>query len=186
MTLAVTLVDCGSSKVPDLRAMIEAAGSRVFTVSLAHARTAPAADAVVISGGPRLFTAEPALVEELAFIDALDVPALGICLGHQAIALRHGAEVYLGAARRGPETIRIAMGHPLLMGLGPEPVFTQDHCEGVTLPDGFVCLASSEHYPVEILACDRLRLYGVQFHPEISGEAGLTVLANFVSLARAR
>src|SRR5262245_47720342 len=170
----VAVVDCGSSKCDALVALVASAGAHAESVELARA-AAIQADAVVISGGPRLFTAEPSLIDAFAFIDALSVPVLGICLGHQAIALRAGAKVYLGVERREPELVTLARSHPLLAGLPPSVTFVADHCEGITLPEGFECLASSQHYPVEIMACDPRRLYGVQFHPEVSGAAGQTL-----------
>jgi GMP synthase-like glutamine amidotransferase len=183
MTSRVALVDCGSKKVVAIEAMLRSAGVRVDTVRLEDVAASLDADAVVISGGPRLFTGEPSLIDAFAFIDALAVPTLGICLGHQAIALRRGGKVFLGVERRAPETIVRIGEHPLLEGLSREPEFVEDHCEGVTLPSGFVALASSVHYDVEAMADDDARLYGVQFHPEVSGVAGQRLLGNFVKLA---
>jgi len=153
-------------------------------IALEDARQALEADAVVISGGPHLFTAEPSLIDAFAFIDDLRVPTLGICLGHQAIALRAGAQVFLGPERREAETIHIVQRHPLVDALPKDVTFVADHCEGVTLPDGFVRVASSSHYENEIIACDERRLYGVQFHPEVSGDTGLTLLTSFLHLAK--
>ncbi|RLB66171.1 MAG: hypothetical protein DRI90_00130 [Deltaproteobacteria bacterium] len=182
----IVLVDCGSTKVPALATMLGAAGANCGTVALdeAEAHAFRSCDGVVISGGPRLFTAEPTLIDCFTFIDDLSMPTLGICLGHQAIALRHGAEAHLGPVRRTPEPVTLWGSHPLLQGLERETVFSQDHCEGVSLPTDFQRLGSSEHYEVEIMAGRRKPLHGVQFHPEISGEAGRRLLDNFVAIVR--
>jgi GMP synthase-like glutamine amidotransferase len=184
MTLRVTVVDCGSKKVAAIGSMLEEAGARVDVVALDDVAESASADALVISGGPRLFTSEPGLIDAFAFVDSARVPVLGICLGHQAIALRHGARVFLGPERRQSETIVRAVAHPLMAGLPTQSEFVEDHCEGITLPTGFVALASSSHYDVEVMASDVRRLYGVQFHPEVSGPAGQRLLSNFVELAR--
>ena len=189
MVLSIALVDCGSRKVPELAAMLELAGARCQRIALgdadAKAAAPGASDALVISGGPRLFTSEPGLGAEFSFLDGLALPTLGICLGHQAIGLRRGATAFLGEARRGPELLEIVAAHPLLEGLGSSTTLGADHCEGISLPPGFELLASSRHYPVEIMASRQAPVFGVQCHPEISGEAGARLLANFVALALA-
>jgi GMP synthase-like glutamine amidotransferase len=186
MALRVALVDCGSRKVPELAAMLEQAGARCCRMALADVRAAAlgASEALVISGGPRLFTSEPDLGADFAFLEGLELPMLGICLGHQAIGLRHGAQAFLGEARRGPELVELVADHPLLDGLGRSISLGADHCEGINLPEGFDLLASSRHYRVEIMASRTAAVFGIQCHPEISGETGARLLANFVALAR--
>jgi GMP synthase-like glutamine amidotransferase len=179
----VAVLDCGSSKVDALMELVDGAGARPERIALDRARDALTRDAVIISGGPRLFTAEPQLIDAFAFVDELSVPALGICLGHQAIAMRKGGGVFLGVERRAPEVLTLERTHPLVAGLPPSVTVVEDHCEGVTLPGGFICIASSAHYAVEIMACDESRLYGVQWHPEVSGDVGFTLLVNFLALA---
>jgi GMP synthase-like glutamine amidotransferase len=183
----VVLVDCGSAKVSALATMLESCSLRCAVIALdeAEGRAMVGCDGAVISGGPRLFTAEPALIECFAFIDDLTVPTLGICLGHQAIALRHGAEVHLGPARRTPEPITLLTRHPLVEGLAQDTVFGQDHCEDVSLPPGFQRLGSSAHCEVEIMVAHERPLHGVQFHPEISGDPGRRLIDNFVGIVRA-
>jgi len=188
MSHVAVLVDCGSRRAPALRATLSELGMLVRVVPLgdanAEADSWTEVDAVVISGGPRLFTRDPSLVESFAFLDPLETPVLGICLGHQALGLRHGARIHLGVARRGPETLQVCAPHPLLDGLGGAPVLVADHREGISLPPAFTCLARSEHYAVEAMAHVERPRFGVQFHPEASDEAGRRVLENFVAIAR--
>lgn len=186
MSLRVVLVDCGSRKVGALAHLIEQAGAECRSVALSAMSAAELAlaDALVISGGPHLFTADPTLEQAFAFLEGLALPTLGICLGHQALGLVHGASVFLGPARREPESIHLLPGHPLVAGLGAEAVFGEDHTEGITCPLGFRVVGFSAHYRVEIMAHARLPLFGVQFHPEISGDPGLCLIGNFLALAR--
>lgn len=181
--LRVVVVDCGSRKVGNIVAALARCGARPRRWPLSVAHALPAADALVISGGARLFTREPELAERFAFLDTFEGPVLGICLGHQALALRGGGAVHLGAERRESESLEIVASHPLFAGLGDRPVFRTDHTEGVTLPRGFRLLARSAAYAVEAMADDTRRRYGVQFHPEISGAPGARLFANFVALA---
>ncbi len=48
------------------------------------------------------------------------------------------------------------------------------------LPDGFSVLASSSGAPCAVIADEKRRFYGVQFHPEVvQTEGGAGLLANF-------
>ena len=59
-----------------------------------------------------------------------------------------------------------------------------DHCEGVSLPSGFQLLASSAFYEVEAMASTTHPNFGVQFHPEVSGEVGEIIIRNFCHIAQ--
>lgn len=187
--LNITLMDCGSSKVPEITSALLALRCRVQVVPLAAANEHDlgSCDAVVISGGPRLLTDSSVgatLKRQFQFLDALELPVLGICLGHQGLGVRSGAQVYLGPERRSTEIIVVHQEHPLFYGLPPRFPMRADHCEGIPLPAGFRRLASSEHYEVEAMASSSRPHFGVQFHPEISGEPGRIVLENFCQMAR--
>ena len=57
--------------------------------------------------------------------------------------------------------------HPLLEGLGDEPVFRHAHTWHLPeAPDGFVTLASTALTAVQLVAHESLPLAGSQFHPE--------------------
>jgi GMP synthase-like glutamine amidotransferase len=185
----ITAIDCDSSKFPEIVDILTNAGGDCQAIPLdsANATDFEDTDGVVISGGPHLFTdAESAdtLLAKFTFLDNLDCPAFGICLGYQAIAIRRGARVFLGEARRETDAIRMVTTHPLMAGIPDGTHFREDHCEGVDLPEGFTRLGASEHYEAEAIADDRRRQYGVQFHPEVSGEPGRQLLTNFVQMLR--
>ncbi|WP_108652748.1 type 1 glutamine amidotransferase [Dongshaea marina] len=188
--LAVCLIDCDSSKTPQIRTILERQGNKVETIRLrdANSTSFERFSACIISGGPHLVT-DPQqgslLYSQFSFIDPLKVPTLGICLGHQAIALRCGAQAYRGAERREAEIIKLCDSHPLFNGIPENFSATADHCEGVTLPEGFRKLASSRFYEVEAMACEKRPLVSVQFHPEVSGELGEHILQNFCNFAKA-
>lgn len=187
--MQICLVDCGSRKVPQIRQILKAAGCQVVTVKLelANQFQFEHSSGVVISGGDRLFTGvhcDQTLGELFAFVDTLTLPTLGICLGHQAIALRHGAVPYLGPERRTQETIHLLSEHALFRNIQSPSLFRTDHCEGVPLPLGFCRLATSEAYTVEAMACLTKPLFGVQFHPEVSGLPGEILLCNFCDMVQ--
>lgn len=182
--LRVLLIDCGSRKFDDLCALTSAGGHAWDRLALDRAATLRdwPWDAIVISGGPHLFTdpvQAPELRRSFAFLDGPTPPVFGVCLGFQALVLAAGGEIFRGPERRTTDRIEFAGSHPLLVGLDSGTEFREDHCEGVRLPPGMRCLGHSEHYPVEIGADEARRRYGVQFHPEISGEPGLRIVRNF-------
>lgn len=184
----VILIDCGSFHIAALERALAGHGCLIATVRLPAANGADfsLAHAVVISGGPHLFTdpeTASVLAPQFAFIDTLTLPVLGICLGHQALGIRAGVSAYRGKERRQEEVIRIVADNELFHGLASEFSMKTDHCEGIFLPEGFERLAASDCYPVEAMAAKRLPHYGVQFHPEISGEPGAILIGNFLRIA---
>lgn len=88
---------------------------------------------------------------------------------------------------RGFSPVYVTQPHPLLDGLGSEPVFFQLHSwEVKSLPDEFQLLAESPLCKVQIIAHQQASLFGVQFHPERYDEAhpdGRKILENFFKMA---
>jgi len=189
--LKIAVIDCSSTKVSEIIEMLETCGCLVSTVhlQLANATNFNQYDGVVISGGPKLFTdpdQKTVLAEQFKFITELTRPTLGICLGHQAIGLAYEAEVYRDSERRETELVEIKNNHPLFQGMPQKIKVGTDHCEGISLPKNFDLLASSSHYPVEAIAYEQKKLYGLQFHPEISGNFGKQIFKNFCRLILTR
>lgn len=188
-SLQVLLIDCGSRKFGDLARMVAACGHSGQRMALADAAVQQLWpwEAILISGGPHLFTdpgQAPWLRHSFSFLQQPLPPLFGICLGFQAIALAAGGSIFRGPACRSPGLVRLTHPHALTAGLAAETLFGEDHCEGVQLPPAMVCLGASLHYPVEISVDPAQRRCGVQFHPEISGEPGALLLRNFFALAR--
>lgn len=182
--MKIGLIHCGSRRTKDIRATIKELGGVVQELSPKQAgeKNHWDYDGIIISGGPHLFADSSYghdLIEQFAFIDDLKIPTLGICLGHQAIGLRHGSKAYRGAKRLGQETIHLLAEHPLVAGLKKQIALYENHREGISLPERYVLIGTSRHYSVEIMASLSKPLFGVQFHPEVSGEAGKILFRNF-------
>ncbi len=138
---------------------------------------------IIFSGGPASVLDESApTVDEGVF--ALGVPVLGICYGMQLMAHLLGAPVERGARREYGRTDvtmdRVDGG--LLAGLQPRSACWMSHTYQVARPpEGFAAIAHTADCPVAAMADETRRLYGVQFHPEVTHtEEGARVLENFL------
>lgn len=57
----------------------------------------------------------------------------------------------------------------------------EDHCETISIPANFKLIASSDACVNEAMEHTELPLFGIQFHPEVSGNHGRIVIENFVN-----
>ncbi len=122
--------------------------------------------------------------------DILDVgvPVLGICYGHQLIAHMDGGKVEGGVAGEyGLTCMKVEGQDGVLNGVSSETDVWMNHRDVVEeLPKGYVKLASTEHSPVAAYANPEKRVYGVQFHPEVTHTVdGMKILENFVNVCGA-
>jgi 4-amino-4-deoxychorismate synthase (2-amino-4-deoxychorismate-forming) component II len=147
-------------------------------------RLAP--DRIVISPGPKTPT-EAGICLELIQKLGGRLPILGVCLGHQAIGQAFGGRVV-----RAPEIMHgktspiIHDGRTVFAGLSNPFTATRYHSlivERESLPACFDVSATSPDGLIMGLRHKKLRIEGVQFHPEsVLTDAGKQLLANFLRL----
>ncbi|MBD3388023.1 MAG: glutamine-hydrolyzing GMP synthase [Candidatus Altiarchaeales archaeon] len=142
---------------------------------------------VILSGGAAsVYDDESPQCSEGLF--ELELPMLGICYGHQLIAHHTGGKVKSGdAGEYGLTELTIKDSGKLLEGLKKKTRVWMNHKDIVEkLPEGYSVLASTDHSPVAAYANDKRKIYGVQFHPEVTHtEDGMKVLENFIALCGA-
>jgi len=130
-------------------------------------------------------------------IKKASLPTLGVCGGHQQIALAFGAAVdlmgrlepgegYEGAKReRGFFPVETT-GEGLFKGLPPQITVWHSHFDEVKeLPRGFQATASNENCAIQAMQHTERPLFGVQFHPELfNGDHpdGRQVMENFLEM----
>jgi anthranilate synthase/aminodeoxychorismate synthase-like glutamine amidotransferase len=116
------------------------------------------------------------------------LPLLGVCLGHQAIAVAHGGTVVRAASPVHGKTSRIEHdGCGLFQGVGQRFLAARYHSlvvSDVAVPEQMQVAARVEGGgPIMAIRHRSLPIHGVQFHPEsILTESGQRVLANFLAL----
>ena len=164
-------------------------GQSVYTEILSP--TAPLADlhgahGIVLSGGPASVTAHEAPAFNAALLDT-GRPVLGICYGHQLLVQHFGGAVQPRVEREfGRATLAVRVPGRLLRGLDREETVWVSHGDSAEhLPPGFHALASTSTCQVAAMEDPHRKLFGVQFHPEVTHTpSGSRVLANFLEACR--
>ncbi len=151
-------------------------------------RLAP--DAVVLSPGPKgPFEAGCSLDVVRAL--GPEIPILGVCLGHQAIAAAFGATISPCPPRHGMASPVTHGSAGLFAGLPTTINVGRYHSLAVdedSLPTELVVTARSQDDGV-IMGIQHVTrpVHGVQFHPEsVLTDDGMALLENFVVVARRR
>jgi GMP synthase (glutamine-hydrolysing) len=113
----------------------------------------------------------------------LQIPILGICYGHHLIAqLDKGQVMTAKAGEYGVTDLKINKPGKLLKGLEKTEKVWMNHKDIVkSLPKDYLIIASTKHSRIAVFANDKDKIYGVQFHPEVTHtENGKKILKNFV------
>lgn len=202
--MSIALLDYGAGNLASVRKGLAAAGADVCVP--ASPADVARAEAVVIPGVGH-FAATRALDDgwRSAILEVIRTgrPLLGICLGMQWLFEGSaeapdvaGLGLFAGSCFRLPagdglkvphvgwNRLQVASSGRLLDGLedGAYAYFTHSYAAPLTEAAG----ATATHGPAFAAAVERDAVFGVQFHPEKSGDAGLRILRNFVAVARAR
>ena len=142
-------------------------------------------DKIVLIPGPGL-PEEPGKTMDVIKTYASIKPILGVCLGHQAIALAYGASLTnLPTVCHGLSTIGLNLGNdPIFKGLPAKVAMGRYHSWVVTRES--VCppleiSALSDDGLVMGIRHKHLKLHGIQFHPEsILTPEGKTIVNNWL------
>jgi glutamine amidotransferase len=195
----VALIDYGAGNLTSVRKGLDATGAEIFTPG----RPSDLADAAaVVVPGVGHFAATASLSDEWrrAIMGAIGrgTPLLGICLGLQWLFESSeeapgiaGLGTIPGRCERLPAAIvkvphvgwnalEILRPSTLLDGLTDRTQVYFTHAYAAPVVEETT--ASTTHGARFSAVVERGHIFGVQFHPEKSGEAGIRVLRNFIRL----
>jgi len=149
--------------------------------------TAFNAKGIILSGGPESVTLQdtPIVTNEIL---NLGIPVLGICYGMQAIAKQMGGEVEESNQREfGYAQVNVESDSELLAKLSDQSgkkvldVWMSHGDRVAKLPNEFKVTASTDSAPIAAIENREKRLYGLQFHPEVTHtKQGKQILGRFI------
>jgi anthranilate synthase component 2 len=149
---------------------------------------ASGAEALLISPGPGRPEQSGISLALVAACAEARRPLLGVCLGHQSIALHFGARIERAPRPMHGKACAIDHDGTGLFAALPSP-FTAARYHSLTvapdsLPDDLVVTARAGDGTVQGLRHRDLPIHGVQFHPEsIATDHGHRLLANFLTIS---
>ena len=140
---------------------------------------------VVISPGPGTPEREEDFGASRRVIKAAaeaDIPLLGVCLGHQGLAMLAGASVTRAPEpRHGFVSTVTHSGEGIFAGVPQDFEVVRYHSLHVDEVPGITVHARSEDGVIQALKVDGLDHWGVQFHPEsVLTQHGAAIMRNFL------
>ena len=205
-TLRVAIVDYGMGNLHSVERKLDRIGVHAQLTS--EPSELLRADKLLLPGVGHFGKAMEHL-ESLGLVPALNeavvvrkTPILGICLGMQLFARRseEGGSEGLGwidadvvrfgiddtrrlkVPQMGWNGVRIARSSPMLEGVTEQTEFYFVHAYHMVCRDSEDVLCDTDYGYAFTSVVQRENLYGVQFHPEKSHDAGEALLRNFLSL----
>lgn len=137
---------------------------------------------IIFTGGPNSVYDESSPHYDPEILRA-GIPILGICYGDQLMA--YMAEGVVDSAENSSEygkTVVYTSESRLFDGIPHESVCWMSHTDFIKIPPkGFKIIAHTDKCPCAAMCNEEMKLYGVQFHPEVTHtEYGKQMLNNFL------
>lgn len=137
---------------------------------------------IILTGGPHSVYLPDSLKCDPE-IFRLGIPILGICYGMQLMCHMLGGTVQpCEKSEYGRVKARLDTGSPLFNDIPERSTVLMSHTDRVSrLPDGFLTTAETASCPNAACENPALKLYGVQFHPEVEHtDNGRRIIGNFL------
>ena len=138
---------------------------------------------IILSGGPNsVYDKGAPLLPE--WVIKQNIPILGICYGMQLIAHYFGGIVAKGFTKEYGYAVinQNGIDNLILNGMGNEINVWMSHGDRIDkLPVGFRSIAYTENSPVAVMVDQSDKIFGIQFHPEVSHTTeGYKIIHNFL------
>jgi glutamine amidotransferase len=194
----IAIVDYGAGNISSVRKALEHVGATAQVTS--DSGVIAAAERIAMPGVGHFCRCEvlnQGLRESVLQAITRGVPFLGICVGMQWLfegsaesPETQGAELFSGQCSRFPAEVKsphvgwnqieLRGGSRLLRGVSDGAFVYYTHSFRAPIIDQTV--ACTQYGGVFSAVVERDNVFGVQFHPEKSGAAGLKILENFCAL----
>ncbi len=137
---------------------------------------------IITTGGPKSVykTDSPLCDKELL---QSGIPILGICYGMQMMAyVLKGTVQSAPVSEYGQTSGTVISESPLFEKVGNDLKVLMSHTDRITkIPEGFTVTACTNDCPIAAMENRDKKLYGVQFHPEVTHTLkGKTIIRNFL------
>ena len=203
--MKITLIDYGAGNVTSVERALQRLGAASQRSD--SPECIAKAEALLLPGVGHYAALIRALDERTLRAPLLDaiqrgVPFLGVCLGLQALYETSeeapeltGLKLFPGSVRSLPTTVKLphmgwnqlkrAKPSRLLEGISADAYFYFAHSFAATNANG-EAVALCNHGADFAAVVEQKNIFGVQFHPEKSGEAGVRLLQNFLAICEGR
>jgi len=195
----IAIVDYGAGNLVSVKKALDWLGEE-SAITSDPARVSDAAKVVLPGVGHFASTSalrSSGLQDAISHVIERGVPFLGICVGMQWMFQRSqesaetpGLALFQGECERFPanvksphvgwNSLRLSQSSRLLCGVGESPFVYFTHSFRAPIIE--TTTACCDYGGSFSAAVERDNLFGVQFHPEKSGEVGLQLLRNFCEL----
>ena len=199
----IAIIDYGAGNLKSVKHALDFLGAECKITSCADEILS--ADKVILPGVGAFGDAMDALeksgmVEVINQVVDKNIPLLGICLGLQLMFEESeetpnvkGLGLFKGKIVKIPDTglkiphmgwnsIELAKDSRILKDIGEEPYVYFVHSYYLETPDTEVVSAYTEYGARLGIAVEDGNVFATQFHPEKSGDVGMKILENFISL----
>lgn len=177
----ILIIDYGSQYTRLLARRVREVGVYSRVENPQNAQMTSSTKGIILSGGPQSVYS-PSALKLPKWVISSGLPILGVCYGMQLLAHALGGTVKRGETFEYGSTKVIFSEDPIFSNLPKLSNVWMSHGDSIErLPSGFVKIAESELGVIAAMRSKDEKIYGFQFHPEVSQtQGGMKMIRHFV------